>query len=206
MIGKIERDLAFDKAKDGPRCHRLFCDSRCQSFALATIKSILRCADNGIVKVMFSYLSALQATGCWPVGRSLRSGKSIHAMLTQVKEKFNFVPYASRTDVPQTPTEAKLPGIQSGAQPGICSDCHGSDRHIKSRLERKVKERMTEMLKPPHRSRWIFEGLFIDCLTTTKTGSWDSGYWQYVSLEDFEYDETCSTDHGQVRSHLSGKS
>lgn len=156
-------------------------------------------ADKGLVKVMFAYLSALQATKCWPVRKYLHE-MSIHEVLDAIKLRFKYAPYGSLSDVPRTPAEAHLPKIQVSTESAICRECDGGEGFIKARLERKVKDRMAAMLnsgpKFPNSTNFVFQCLCIDCLTKTKTYCWDSDYWSHVDL--FQYDHLCSNCHGQV--------
>lgn len=113
MIGKLEQDLGFNKKYDSPRCGRLFCDSNKFFLLVLWLESnglvgglsfftlLHAClfmpsrADKGLVKVRFAYLSALQATKCWPVRKYLHE-MSIDEVLDAIKLRFTYARHTGR--------------------------------------------------------------------------------------------------------------
>lgn len=143
--------------------------------------------------MLFAYLTALKKTTCWPVSNAVHK-MSIYATLQHTGREFSFVSYSSLPgNPPKTPSEAKMPGV-SGT--GFCHRCHGREITIKARLEEKVQRVVRQMLHPPYRTRWIFQGLCIDCINTTTFGDWDDDYWRHVG-EEKNYDMECTVKHGQ---------
>lgn len=189
MIGKIETALPYNEKKDGlPRAH---------------------CEDPiwcRMVK-MGAYHKALKETQCWPV-RKQTDKHSILGILTMLAERFNYVNYDNRKDVPdRDAARAHLPPTQGAKNSKRCTVC--VDAVVKASFDRKVKSPIRTLLDD--KKTWVtfeqdgetvrmqvddsFVGLCLDCLTKTKFGSEDADYWNHVL--QFEYDHGCTIDHGQ---------
>lgn len=195
MIGKIEDALPYNEERDGlPR-------------GLGNRPA--HCDDPIWCRILKlnAYHKALKATGCWPV-RDQINDHSILEILTMITERFNYVNYDDRKDVPHRDVaKAHLPPSQGATNGKRCTVC--VDAVVKSSFDRKVKSLIKTLLD--EKKTWVtveqdgqtvrkqvddsFVGLCLDCLTKSKFENEDADYWNHCL--EFEYDKGCTIAHGQ---------
>ena len=111
MIGKIEDALPYDEQRDGLPRGRGGKSTQCEDPSwYPKLKSA-------------AYYKALNATGCWPV-RGAMQDHSIHAVLTVLADKFDYINYEKLHNVPdRTAARGKMPATQGATKDRRCRVC-----------------------------------------------------------------------------------